>query len=181
MRHTMSAARILGMCLLAQTVPYTAWAADTASSCQASGWDMSRELKAFAKPPLGAAAGIGSSSTPLLRLDTLYALRLSAQGDVRFVEPPGQAPKAATPMAGLMHFTVPSSGRYRVTVDAPLWIDVVAAEGIVAPSAYTGWHDCSVYRKSVDFMLDAGQSVTLQFSGAATDLVRVTLEPPPTD
>jgi len=172
-----SVARAAGCCCLILAA-LQATAADNGSECQATGWNMNRELKAFATAPQSAAAGSAVASEPLLRVDTLYALRLRAQGDVQFVQTSGRAEKVATPMAGMARFTVLTSGSYRVTVDAPLWIDVVGAAGIIAPSDYRGWHECGVFRKSVDYTLEAGQTVTLQFSSAATDLVKVTIEPP---
>jgi hypothetical protein len=153
--------------------------ADGAASCQAAGWNMSRELTAFARPPQSVTAQASAANLPLLRADTLYALRLRAQGEVHFAEPPTRPGRAVTPMAGMARFTVPSPGVYRVTLDSPLWIDVVTAQGVLAPTTYTGWHDCSVFRKSVNYTLEAGQTVTLQFSDAATDLVKVTIEPAP--
>jgi hypothetical protein len=148
------------------------------STCQASGWDMNRELQAFGRPPQSVAAATGKAQLPTLRSDHLYAVRLHAQSDVHFVEPLSRPGKSVTPMGGMVQFTVPSSGSYRVTVDAPLWIDVVTAKGLIAPAAYTGWHECSLFRKSVVFTLDAGQAATLQLSDAATDLVKVTIESP---
>lgn len=170
--------RLFGVSCLALTVMHAAVAAEPATTCQASGWDMSRELKAFGRPPQSEAAGSSVSNMPLLRLDTLYGLRLRTQSEVEFVQPPGKAPNGPTPMGGIIRFKVPTRGVYRVTLDSPLWIDVVTATGIIAPSAYTGWHECTVFRKSVDYTLEAGQTVALQFSGAATDLVKVTIEAP---
>lgn len=149
------------------------------AACQAAGWNMSRELKAFARPPQSVTAQASASNLPVLRADMLYSLRLRAQGDVHFVEPLARPGKAVTPMAGMARFTVPSPGLYRVTLDSPLWIDVVTARGVLAPTSYTGWHECSLFRKSVDYTLEAGQTITLQFSDAATDLVKVTIEPAP--
>jgi len=171
-------ARLLVLCCLGLTVLHAAMAAEPATTCQASGWDMRRELKAFGRPPQSEAAGGTASNMPLLRLDTLYGLRLRPQSEVEFVQPPSKAASGPTPMGGITRFKVPTRGVYRVTLDSPLWIDVVTATGIIAPSAYTGWHECTVFRKSVDYTLEAGQTVALQFSGAATDLVKVTIEAP---
>lgn len=159
------------------TPPVAGTAANNTATCRASGWDMTREMKAFGHPPQNEGAGFSESKLPLLRPDTLYALRLHAQNDVRFVRPPGRPGKAVTPMGGMARFALSTSGSYRVTVDSPLWIDVVTPQGLIAPAAYTGWHDCSLFRKSVVFTLEAGQTATLQFSDAATDLVKVTIEP----
>ncbi len=178
MRVLYRSIRIFGLCCFGLSVTHAAVAAEPATTCQASGWDMSRELKAFARPPQTETAGSSASSMPLLRLDTLYALRLRTQSEVDFVQPPSKAASGSTPMGGITRFKVASRGVYRITLDSPLWIDVVTATGIIAPSAYTGWHECTVFRKSVDYTLEAGQTVALQFSGAATDLVKVTIEAP---
>jgi hypothetical protein len=150
---------------------------DHTTNCQSPGWDMRRELTAFGMEPLREAAADGAPKAPVLRLGTLYALRLHPQGEVRFAEPPGRGGKSTTPMAGMARITVRSSGLYRITLDSPLWIDVVTPEGILAPTDYTGWHECGVFRKSVVFSLKAGHAVALQFSDAATDLVKVVIEP----
>ncbi len=176
-------------CLTMATLPVAALlvtamlpanAADNGSACQATGWEMSRELKAFASAPQSAAAGNAAVNLPLLRVDTLYTLRLRPQGEVQFLQTSGRAEKVATPMAGMTRFSVPTSGSYRVTVDAPLWIDVVGPAGIIAPNDYHGWHECGVFRKSIEYTLEGGRDVTLQFSSAATDLVKVTIEASPT-
>jgi hypothetical protein len=76
----------------------------------------------------------------------------------------------------LTSFTVVGAAAYRITVDSPLWIDLVGPDGTIAPSAYTGWHDCRLFRKSVEYTLQAGQSYVLQLSEATPQLVRVVIE-----
>ncbi len=61
-------------------------AADAALSCQASGWDMTPELKAYAGDISRVAAGGATADTPALRADTLYAMALRPQRDVHFVQ-----------------------------------------------------------------------------------------------
>jgi hypothetical protein len=137
---------------------------------------MTRELKAYAGDASRVDAGGAAGNTPVFKADTLYAVALRPQGEVHFVQESPNAPRAAASMAGLARFTVLSGGRYRVTVDTALWIDAVAATGIVAPSAYITWHECPLFRKSVEYRLQAGQSVVLQFSGATASLAKVTVE-----
>jgi hypothetical protein len=149
------------------------------TACQAPGWDMTRELKAYAGVPSPVTAGGAARRAPIVRADTLYALALRAQGDVRFVQESPNAPRAAASMAGLARFTVRTAGRYRVTVDTALWIDAVDAASIIPPLNYIAWHRCPHYRKSVEYRLAAGHTVTLQFSGATAASVNVTIEAVP--
>ena len=138
---------------------------------------MSRELGVFRGSALKAIAGTASVNVPVLKLDQLYVLELRPQSDVQFVQPPERAARASVPSAGLTRFIVTSSGKYRITVDSPLWIDVIAPTGAIAPSAFNGWHQCSVFRKSVEYALQAGQSVVLQLSDAALASVKIAVEP----
>lgn len=149
---------------------------DVSVACQSAGWDMTPELKAYAGDSSRVAAGGATWNTPVLWADTLYAVALRPQSDVHFVQESPNAPRAAASMAGLARFTVLTGGRYRVTVDTALWIDAVDATGIVAPSGYITWHECPLFRKSVDYQLQAGQTVVLQFSGATASLAKVTVE-----
>lgn len=138
---------------------------------------MKLEIQAFAGKAQSADAAAAASAAPVLRVATLYQLHLKSQTDVVFVQSAGKALKAATPMAGLARFAVPRNGRYRITLDAPLWIDVVTTTAVIPPATYTGWHDCGLFRKSVDYVLESDQELLLQFSDAPTNLVKVTIEP----
>ena len=149
---------------------------DASVDCQASGWDMGRELKAYAGEAGRVAAGTATWNTPVLWADTLYAVALRPQSEVHFVQESPNAPRAAASMGGLARFTVLSGGRYRVTVDTALWIDAVDATGMVGPSNYIAWHQCPEFRKTVEFKLQAGQSIVLQLSGAAAGVAKVVIE-----
>ena len=75
--------------------------------------------------------------------------------------------------AGLARLAVTADGTYRVTVDLPAWIDVVSGAGLVGSSSFRGWHDCRVFKKSVEFALPARESLILQVSGARADAVKL--------
>ncbi len=154
----------------------SARADEITAACQAPGWDMSRELAAFRGAPLSAEAGGNPADLPAIELGRAYALRLRPQNDVRFLRPPEKQSRLASPVAGLARFSVAASGKYRVTVDAPLWIDVVAPTGTVQSSAFNGWHQCSLFRKSVEYELQAGEALVLQLSGADAAVVKVAIE-----
>ena len=145
--------------------------------CKASGWDMTRELKAYAGDARPLASGSATWNIPVVWADTLYTLAFHPQDQVHFIQESPNAPRAPNAMAGLARFTVLTTSRYRVTVDTALWIDAVDATDIVKPSAYITWHQCPQFRKSVEYRLQAGQSILLQFSGASAGFAKVTIEP----
>ena len=147
------------------------------TACQAPGWDMNRELAAFRGAALSAKAGGNPADSPEIKLGRLYALQLRPQNTVQFLRPPEKTTRLPSPAAGLARFSVGTDGHYRVTVDGPLWIDVVAPTGTVQSSSFNGWHECHLYRKSVDYTLHAGQPLMLQLSGAASALVKLAIEP----
>jgi hypothetical protein len=137
----------------------------------------STELGIFRGTALKATAGTAIVNVPVLKLDQLYVLELRPQSDVQFVQPPERAARAPMPTAGLTRFIVTRSGKYRVTVDSPLWIDAITPSAVMAPSAFNGWHQCSAFRKSVEYALQAGLSVVLQLSDAAVASVKIAVEP----
>lgn len=154
-----------------------AMADDIAAACRAPGWDMSRELAAFRGVAPSLSAGGSPEHSPAIALARVYSVRLRPQSEVRFLRPPGKASELPSPLAGLARFSVTADGKYRVTVDSALWIDVVAPQGIVQSSAFNGWHQCSLFRKSVEYILKAVTPLVLQLSGATMGLVKVAVEP----
>jgi hypothetical protein len=76
---------------------------------------------------------------------------------------------------------VAQPGSYRISVDVPFWIDVVAAGKELPTEDFTGLRGCSSGpRKLVQFVLPANEELLLQFSGATRAQLRmsVTKAPP---
>jgi hypothetical protein len=77
--------------------------------------------------------------------------------------------------AGLARFTVPASGRYRVSADGAVWLDLVV-NGISQPAlAFSGSPGCFAPHKIVVFELEAGQDVVVQVTGSGRDTLRLAL------
>lgn len=148
------------------------WAADP---CAAFGWDVAHERALFAQPAASLAAGADSASAPLLLPERLYALQLQPQARVSFVTAPGTNKTAQGAYAGLAGLQIKTPGTYRVAVDAPLWIDVVADGGLMSAKAFRGAPGCDGPHKIVVFAFPVARQLTLQFSNAASGSVRVSI------
>ncbi len=150
---------------------------DLSASCEARGWDMAGEISAFKSTAENVPAGAAVGALPPLELGVLYVLKLRAQAEVGYVQISSKKSLVQAPLGGMTSFAVDKPGIYRITVDSPLWIDVVGPDGTIVPSGFTGWHDCRLFRKSIEYTLKGPESYVLQFSEATPELVRVVIEP----
>lgn len=154
-----------------------AQADDIAAACQEPGWEMSREILAFRDLGMAMQAGSEARAAPAIQIGRLYALRLKPQETVKFARTPQKFSQQQGAVAGLAQLAVSSSGKYRITSDAPLWIDIVAPSGTLQASEFNGWHQCGLFRKSLVYSLSAGQPLVLQLSGGSAPVVKVAIEP----
>jgi hypothetical protein len=145
--------------------------------CAAYKWNVTEERAVFSQKPQSEAAGHDAASAPAMKTKTLYQLSLSPQNGVKFVVPPGKKELPDGAFAGLVHFRVPTTGPYRISLDHGFWIDVVSHQALIESTDFTGAHDCAAPRKIVQYNLPAGEDLVLQFSGATQDKVRVAITP----
>lgn len=142
-------------------------------------WDVSQERALFAGPATPVAAAADPKSAPTLQLNHLYELKLSKQEQVSFAVTPGKKSPRDGSYGGLVTFKIPASGSYRVAIDMPFWIDVVADGALVAANDFQGQHGCRSPHKIVQFDLLGARPFFLQLSNAAPDSVRLTLTATP--
>lgn len=146
-------------------------------ACTAFKWDVAREHALFT----GAASDIDAAATtvaaPLIALDRLYRITLLPQEMLRFAAPSSKKMLADGASAGLLRFRVPRTGDYRVSVDAPFWLDVVADGKTIASSDFNGSPGCDTPRKIVVYRLPADTELFLQLSAATESQVRVSVTP----
>jgi hypothetical protein len=142
-------------------------------------WDASHERTLFAGSATPLAAAPDSKSAPALLLNHLYELKLSKQEQVSFAVTPGKKSPREGSYGGLVSFKIPASGSYRVAIDMPFWIDVVADGALVAATDFQGQHGCSSPHKIVQFELLGTRPFFLQLSNAAPESVRLTITATP--
>lgn len=149
--------------------------AASAAPCAAFKWDVSQELALFAGQPQPLPAGKNAATAPNVAVDRLYGLTLVPQSQVNFAMAPGRNTDAGGAFAGLAQIELPAPGNYRVSVDVPLWIDVVADGRLAEPTDFQGQHSCEGPHKIVEFDLTGARRFVLQLSGSGDAAVRMTI------
>jgi hypothetical protein len=149
--------------------------ASTDDRCSRFRFPADAERRLFAGPVGGTAtAGSRPGRGPGLALDRLYELRLKPFPRVRLAGAPFVDPGAGS-YAGLARFTVPAAGRYRVSADGAVWLDLVV-DGRSRPAlGFSGSPGCFAPHKIVVFELQAGQDVVVQVTGSGRDTLRLAL------
>jgi hypothetical protein len=142
--------------------------------CAGFAWDVRHERALFATEPQILTGGQTAGTLPTLVAERLYQVELSAQSEVKFSAPPERKRGDGAAYAGLVRLTVEAAGAYRISLDQPLWIDVIA-NGAVPAKDFQGRPGCNAPHKIVEFLLPARIPITLQFSGGRVSAVRVTV------
>ena len=135
-----------------------------AGTCAGFKWDVRHEQALFATRPQDRQAGGAAASAPVISLDKLYRLQLAPQDRVAFAVPPGRKAHRDGAYAGLVRLHIAAAGLYRIALNQPFWVDVVAKGMLVASSDFTGARGCSAPHKIVLYRLATGD-LLLQVSG----------------
>ena len=86
---------------------------------------------------------------------------LAPHRQVRLVVPPGKAPGTDSTFSGLVGFTPPAAGIYRISAGRPVWIDAVVSGRSVASERFEMQTGCRTIFKSIAFAFHAGEPVVL--------------------
>jgi len=144
-------------------------------ACAAFTWDVHHERELFGTQPQIVTGGQALAASPTLAADRLYQVRLTAQSEVKFLQPPGRKHGDGGAFAGLVGLTVEPGGVYRISLDQPSWVDVIAKGTVVQARDFQGRPGCNAPHKIVEFLLPAASPITLQFSGSSVPAVKVTV------
>jgi hypothetical protein len=138
--------------------------------CDNFQWDLKREFALFRNDPVALVAAIREdSATAAAPLDRPIKVRLQPQRAVSFRVPPERLREGEGQQryAGLLRFTAPRPGLYRITVESgQLWVDVVAGNELVKSPAYEAQTQCRPIVKSIAYRLTAGP-LLVQMNGIA--------------
>jgi hypothetical protein len=150
-----------------------------AEPCAGFKWDVHQEHALFEGAAESVSAGKDTASAPSIGTDRLYELKLTPQDDVAFLVPPGKKMLTDGAYAGVASFHVKTPGAYRVSVDIPFWIDVVADGKLLQTKDFQGQRGCDAPHKIVEYELVTGGPFALQLSGATSASVRLTVTKSP--
>jgi hypothetical protein len=141
-------------------------------------WDIHQEHALFVGTAKPATASTSAAAPTSVTLGALYQIKLWPAESVSYDLPPGKKMLTEGTFAGLVAFHVPATGAYRVALDAPFWIDVVANHQLVGTKDFGGPQNCpGGPRKLVEFNLKADTNYLLQISGASAEQVKVAITP----
>jgi hypothetical protein len=139
-------------------------------------WDVAHERALFGEVPQKLTAGASVADGPAISPGRLYELALVPDSQVRFAAAPGKShPRegSAEGNAGLATLSLPSAGLYRIALDQPYWVDVIAAGAPIPSKDFQGRAGCHAPHKIVEFVLPAATPLTLQFSAGNSPTLRV--------
>ena len=175
MRRLLSLLGIAAL-IVAAVTPAGAQAPAPADPCSGYKWDVSAERTLFAAAPKPIAAGKDRASAGPAVANQLFTVTLHPLSEVSFPVTPARSPPAGS-FAGLVELSIPAPGKYRVSVDVPLWIDVANGAALAPVLDYEGLHECSAPRKVVVFDLQGGKEWTLELSAADRAVIRLAVTP----
>lgn len=138
-------------------------------------WDVSKERALFAGTPTALQSARESASAPVIVPHRLYRVHLAPQDQVTFAVNPGRKAAAKDAFAGLAALKLDAAGAYRIAIDLPVWIDVVAGGGLIPAKDFEGQRNCSAPHKIVEFDLGGGQPFVLQFSSGISEYILLTV------
>ncbi len=149
-----------------------------AEPCDAFEWDVHAERALLAGPAADLQAGTDATSAPALTFASAYRLQLAPQGSVHFAPMPAKKTLAEGASGGVVRILLAKAGRYRVSLDAPAWIDVIQSGQIVPSRAFQGRQGCSTPHKVVEYDLLQGDTL-IQLSAAPSSTLRITMTSSP--
>jgi len=145
---------------------------ESADPCSGFSWNVTRERAVFKEAPQKIAAGASPADAPVISPDRLYELALVPYSQVRFATTPGRN-RSAEGRAGLATLSLSTGGVYRIALDQPFWVDVIAQGSPIHSRDFQGRAGCHAPHKVVEFSLPAATPLTLQFSAGDATTVRV--------
>ena len=141
--------------------------------CATFTWNVRHERALFGGKSQPVVAGQRLAASPTLTIDKLYQLKLSRQSVITFVAPTHRKAGSDGVYAGLVRLTVDTPGVHRISLDQPIWVDVLVNGAALPAKDFQGRPACNAPHKIVEFELPAGAPLILQFSGGQLPTAKV--------
>lgn len=145
--------------------------------CDAFAWNLATEFHLWAGEAAMAKAGLNGADAPPVVAGKPIDVSLLPQPGIAFAAIPEQQRGGPDAFAGLVTFTPPAAGLWRVSASTGLWVDAVVDGVLVKSAGFEMQTGCDKIFKSVAWDLPAGKPVVLQFSGSKPPAARILVTP----
>src|ERR1700761_7439604 len=112
-------------------------------ACMDFKWDVSRERALYAGTPLNLGAAANRATAPSTTANKLYMLKLAPQEKTEFVVTPGKKNPGIGGYAGMVILQISTPGSYRISIDEPLWVDVVSDGALLTAKDFQSQKACA--------------------------------------
>jgi hypothetical protein len=153
-------------------------AAKADDGCLDFKWDVSKERQVFSTEAAVLKSGTDAASAPSMEPNRLYRIAMVPAASVKFAVPPGRTSNADS-YAGLVKLKITQGGVYRVSLELPIWVDVVSGNELANPFDYQGQRSCAAPHKIVIFDLTGPKTYVLQLVGTNAESVRISVTTAP--
>lgn len=148
--------------------------------CLSYDQDVREDLRLLALDPVSVVAARTPSAVPRHRTGSPVTLTLAPQSSMQWLQAPERPMIDDGSYAGLLALDVTAPGRYRVSMSAHAWVDLLDADGnAIVSTDFAGRSECKPLTKLVEFTLEQPGVHTLQVSGSTEPQVRVVMRPLP--
>ena len=152
-------------------------AAQPPDPCSQVAWNVRAERALYAGTPQEVGAAENVDLAPAVEPGHLYSVHLMPEDAVAFAGPRGSELLDESGYGGLLLLRVPSAGRYRVSVDSSLWVDVIRDHHPAKSAAWQMAPGCTAPHKIVEYELPAAGDFVLQLSGGLDVEAHVAVTP----
>lgn len=149
--------------------------------CSAFAWNMAHEFEIWGRPGASITASASPASAPVVAVGAKLELLLAPHASVSFAAAPETDRGGPDKYSGVVKFTVPVDGVYRISASNGLWIDVVADGKPIPKVAFEMQTRCETIFKSVAYPLKAGSPLILQMNGSKSPTLGLSITPWPKD
>jgi hypothetical protein len=148
-------------------------------ACAAYEMDVSAEVALFQEQAVEVAAGDHEEAAAPLEAGKLYKVKLLPQRGLKYPVTASRRNPDAAQSGGMVRVFIAEAGRYRVSVDAPSWVDAIHEGQPLESLDFRSSRACNGPTKIVTFYVPAGAELLLQFIDVDRPSLRLAVTPVP--